>query len=43
MDKGELVIKAETIAFDEIPRGLERLEKGGVIGRLVAEPNERGD
>lgn len=37
MGKGDLVIEVTTIAFSEIPEGLERLEQGGVIGRLVAE------
>ena len=39
MQKGELSIQATGIGFDEIPEGLERLEKGGVVGRLVAQPN----
>jgi propanol-preferring alcohol dehydrogenase len=39
MQKGELKIQAATIGFDEIPAGLERLERGGVVGRLVAQPN----
>jgi len=39
MAKGELEIEATAIPFDQIPQGLERLEKGGVVGRLVAEPN----
>lgn len=39
MAAGELEIAATTIPFEAIPEGLERLEKGGVIGRLVAEPN----
>ena len=37
--KGELKIEASTIGFEEIPEGLARLERGGVVGRLVAEPN----
>lgn len=37
MAKGELEIQATTIGFDEIPDGLERLERGGVVGRIVAE------
>jgi propanol-preferring alcohol dehydrogenase len=36
MARGELAIQASTIAFDEIPEGLERLARGGVIGRIVA-------
>jgi propanol-preferring alcohol dehydrogenase len=36
MAKGELEIAATAIGFDEIPAGLERLERGGVIGRIVA-------
>ena len=30
-------IPASTIGFDEIPEGLARLERGGVVGRIVAE------
>lgn len=37
MDKGALAIAASTIGFDEIPAGLERLGKGGVVGRIVAD------
>jgi len=37
MEKGELTIAASPITFDEIPEGLDRLAKGGAIGRLVAE------
>ncbi len=37
MGKGRLAIEAASIGFDEIPAGLGRLEKGGVIGRIVAE------
>lgn len=37
MEKRELSIEASTIGFDEIPEGLERLEQGGVIGRIVAD------
>ena len=36
MARGELTIAATTIGFDEIPTGLERLERGGVVGRIVA-------
>jgi len=36
MADGELTIEASTIAFEEIPNGLDRLEKGSVKGRLVA-------
>ena len=39
MERGELTIEATTIGFDEIPEGLERLKRGGVIGRIVAELN----
>lgn len=39
MEKGELTIAATTIGFDEIPEGLARLERGDVIGRIVAEQN----
>jgi propanol-preferring alcohol dehydrogenase len=37
MDAGQLAIEASTIGFDEIPAGLDRLEQGGVVGRIVAE------
>ena len=37
MQKGELKIEATSIRFDEIPAGLERLAKGGVVGRIVAD------
>ena len=36
MADGLLTIAASTIGFDEIPEGLERLQRGGVVGRLVA-------
>jgi propanol-preferring alcohol dehydrogenase len=39
MERGDLIIEATTIGFDEIPEGLQRLERGGVIGRIVAELN----
>ncbi|WP_175854947.1 alcohol dehydrogenase catalytic domain-containing protein [Burkholderia anthina] len=42
MQRGELEILASTISFDEIPDGLARLERGGVTGRLVAEPHAQG-
>jgi alcohol dehydrogenase, propanol-preferring len=35
--RGELTIEATTIGFDQIPEGLNRLERGGVVGRIVAE------
>jgi D-arabinose 1-dehydrogenase-like Zn-dependent alcohol dehydrogenase len=38
MQRGELMIQATTIGFEEIPEGLARLERGGVVGRLVAAP-----
>lgn len=38
MADGDLTIAASAIGFEEIPDGLDRLAKGGVIGRLVAEP-----
>jgi propanol-preferring alcohol dehydrogenase len=38
MHKGELEIQASTLAFEEIPDGLQRLHDGGVVGRLVATP-----
>ncbi|CAN7597058.1 alcohol dehydrogenase catalytic domain-containing protein [Phenylobacterium sp. LjRoot219] len=37
MATGELIIPASTIGFEDIPAGLERLERGGVVGRIVAE------
>jgi propanol-preferring alcohol dehydrogenase len=37
MEKGALTIEASTICFNEIPEGLERLARGGVVGRIVAE------
>jgi propanol-preferring alcohol dehydrogenase len=39
MGRGELEIEASTIGFEEIPEGLKRLERGGVVGRIVAEVN----
>lgn len=36
MARGELAIDATVIGFDDIPAGLERLARGGVVGRLVA-------
>ncbi|MEZ5742585.1 MAG: zinc-binding dehydrogenase [Sphingomonadaceae bacterium] len=39
MARGGLEIEATAIGFDDIPAGLGRLAKGGVVGRLVAEPN----
>lgn len=38
MANGELEIEASTLPFEGIPGGLDRLEKGGVVGRLVAVP-----
>jgi propanol-preferring alcohol dehydrogenase len=37
MARGELTIAASTIGFDAIPEGLARLERGRVVGRIVAE------
>lgn len=37
MRRGELSITASSIGFDDIPDGLERLKRGGVVGRIVAE------
>ena len=37
LDAGQASAHTETIAFEEIPAGLERLAKGQVRGRLVAE------
>jgi len=34
---GELSVRAETIAFEDIPEGLERLGRGEVQGRSVAQ------
>jgi propanol-preferring alcohol dehydrogenase len=36
MARGDLTIPASTITFEQIPEALERLEHGGVTGRLVA-------
>jgi alcohol dehydrogenase, propanol-preferring len=36
MARGELEIAASTISFADIPVGLERLARGGVVGRIVA-------
>lgn len=36
MARGDLEITASAISFDDIPAGLDRLAKGGVIGRIVA-------
>jgi propanol-preferring alcohol dehydrogenase len=36
MRRGELAIEAAPVGFEEIPDGLERLKRGGVVGRLVA-------
>lgn len=38
MAKGDLTITATAIGFDEIPEALERLRRGGIVGRIVAEP-----
>ena len=38
MARGQLAIELSTIGFDDIPAGLKRLQRGGVIGRLVAMP-----
>jgi len=37
MAAGQLEIAASTIAFADIPAGLDRLARGGVVGRIVAE------
>jgi alcohol dehydrogenase, propanol-preferring len=34
---GDLDPAITTIGFDDIPEGLERLDRGEVVGRLVAE------
>jgi propanol-preferring alcohol dehydrogenase len=36
MKAGELTIEASTIGFEQIPEGLERLQQGRVVGRIVA-------
>ncbi len=36
MANGDLTIESMTIGFDDIPEGLARLKRGGVIGRIVA-------
>jgi hypothetical protein len=36
MERGELEIQASTVNFEGIPRSLERLKQGGVVGRIVA-------
>lgn len=38
MARGDLTIETSSIGFDGIPEGLERLKRGGVVGRIVAEP-----
>ena len=40
MARGELTIQASAIDFDGIPEGLRRLQRGGVVGRIVARPFE---
>lgn len=37
MARGDLTIAATSIGFDEIPAGLGRLARGGMVGRIVAE------
>ena len=37
MASGGLTIEASSIGFDDIPDGLKRLKRGGVVGRIVAE------
>jgi propanol-preferring alcohol dehydrogenase len=36
MSAGDLTIQATTVGFDDIPDALDRLGRGGVIGRIVA-------
>ena len=36
MERGELTIQASTVSFEDIPRSLERLKQGTVVGRIVA-------
>lgn len=38
MARGLLTIEVSTIGFEDIPEGLARLQRGGVVGRLVATP-----
>ncbi|MDG2004852.1 MAG: zinc-binding dehydrogenase [Novosphingobium sp.] len=38
MANGDLTIEASAISFEDIPEGLDRLQRGGVVGRIVAEP-----
>ena len=38
MARGDLTIQASMIGFEDIPGGLERLKRGGVVGRIVATP-----
>jgi alcohol dehydrogenase, propanol-preferring len=40
MEKGALKIEATSLSFDEIPAGLARLQRGGVVGRIVADLSE---
>ncbi|MBU6269581.1 MAG: zinc-binding dehydrogenase [Sphingomonadales bacterium] len=37
MAAGLLEIAASSVGFDDIPEGLDRLARGGVVGRIVAE------
>lgn len=37
MAQGLLEIAASPVGFDDIPAGLERLARGGVVGRIIAE------
>ncbi len=39
MSRGQLTIEASVIGFTGIPDGLERLQRGGVVGRIVAKPH----
>jgi alcohol dehydrogenase, propanol-preferring len=38
MARGDLTIEASTVGFEDIPEGLARLQRGGVVGRIVSEP-----
>jgi propanol-preferring alcohol dehydrogenase len=38
MARGDLAIALSCIGFDDIPDGLARLKRGGVVGRLVVQP-----
>ena len=41
MAQGELTKEALTIDFNGIPAGLQQLQRGGVVGRIVARPFDK--